>query len=397
MKIDLFFSVIVFIFLLGCSEGVDSGKELHNGIGLSYDLEKLASICEHTFDSSQHESKMIKLELTYQGLIDDISKLLVYKNWLFILIMGENKDVLIFDQDDGRFIYSFKFNHPELLSDVTDFEIYKNRIYINNYDRKIVSVFDVSNIPSVYFQRMLESDLRFDKFSIIDSDNILVYPYMASLNTVENQILNYDLMLLDQNLNLKNSYLPYPVEKFHYGPSYNSTAKINFIAPFYKSEKNDIYFADLMKDTTYTWDSETKEIIPFAYHKHNNIAEKIIKEVDLNESIALMQNSGRPFGVQIFYADEQGFIFSSVVGSKVHYIYISFSTYKYRLLNVVDFENEMSLTEVPMGLPFLYIDSGFNVYAVIIPHLYPESELKTVGLKPEDNPAIVKYNLGSCI
>lgn len=397
MKIDLSFSVLVFIFLLGCSEEVDRGKEPQGGIGLAYDLEKLTSVCEHIFDSPLHESKIIKLELTYQGLIDDISKLLIYKNWLVILTMGENKDVLIFDQDDGRFIYSFKYNHPELLSDVTDFEIYKNKIYINNYDRKIVSVFDVSNIPSVYFQRILESDLRFDKFSIIDSDNILVYPYMASLNTVENQILNYDLMLLDQNLNLKNSYLPYPVEKFHYGPSYNSTTKINFIAPFYKSEKNDIYFADLMKDTTYTWDFETKEIIPFAYHKHNNIAEKIIKEVDLTESIALMQNSGRPFGVQIFYADEEGFIFSSVIGSKVHYIYISFSTLKYRLLNVVDFENEMSLTEMPMGLPFLYIDSGFNVYAVIIPHLYPESELKAVGLKPEDNPAIVKYNLGSCL
>src|SRR5690625_7698006 len=110
---------------------------------------------------------------------------LMYKDWLVILTIGENKDVLIFDQDDGRFIYSFKYNHPELLSDVTDFEIYKNKIYINNYDRKIVSVFDVSNIPSVYFQRILESDLRFDKFSIIDSYNILVYIFMSFFNTVE--------------------------------------------------------------------------------------------------------------------------------------------------------------------------------------------------------------------
>src|SRR5690625_7913397 len=109
-------------------------------------------------------------------------------------------------------------------------------------------------------------------------------------------------MLLDQNLNLKNSYLPYPVEKFHYGPSYNSTTKINFIAPFYKSEKNDIYFAALMKATTDTWGFEAREIIRFAYHEHNNNAEKLIDEADVTEGIALMHNRGRRRGVELFYA-----------------------------------------------------------------------------------------------
>lgn len=393
MKMDLLFRLCVLIFLWSCSAEGMSDDELMSGFGLEYDLDELTSEYERVSDNDSGKSEWIRLELHPHSLIDDISKLAVYEKYFVILTLGQNKDVLLFRKDDGAFVYSFKSDHPELLSDVTDFEIFRDEIYVSNNEKRILSVFDLSDLPFIYFNRVIQSDLKFDKFCIVDSANILVYPYMATLNMVENQMLNYDLLLLDENLHMKNSYLPYPVEKFHYGPSYNSTTKINFVAPFYESEENEIYFADLMRDTTYKWDSEKNEIIPFAYHKENTTAQKITKEIDLKESIAMMQNSGHPFGAQIFYADEEGFIFSSVVDSKIYYIYISFSASKYKLLNIVDFKNEMTLMEAPLGFPFLHIDSKLNVYAVIIPYLYPEEELQEQGLVKEDNPVIVKYSL----
>ena len=207
------------------------------------------------------------------------------------------------------------------------------------------------------------------------------------------QYLNYDLILLNSELEPVDYFLPYDIEKYHYGSNYNSTNNINFISPFYKLSDQYIYFSDLLSDTTYLFDCTKKEIKPFLYHEDNEVARRMAVENDLAVSISLMEESGNYFGSQILFMDENSYIFSSVSGKKVVYIFYDVVSSKYKLIDYIDYSADMSFKHYPLGLPILNVDQNLEVYALLMPHIYSEADLKSKEFDVQDNPAIVKYQL----
>ncbi len=392
MKYGFFWYMCFLVVLNSCTvENQRKQWEGLKGYGISYDPVELSHRYENRLIYDSTPAEMIKLELNSNSIIDQLAKLEVLDDYFIVLTQGRNKDVLIFDSRNGNFVYSFKSSNPHLLVNPTDFSLYKDKIYINDYDLMHLLVFDISNLESVQFLDVTKSELRFDKFSVVDENHILVYPYMASLNSWNGEYLNFDLLLLNSELELLDKFLPYNIEKYHYGSNYGSTNNINFISPFYKLSGQSIYFSDLLSDTTYQFYCSSKEIEPFLFHENNEVARKIALETDLAVSISLMEESGKDFGAQIMYMDDHTLIFTSVAGKKIATIMCNLDTSKYTILSCIDYSAKMSLKHFPRGLPILKIDQDRHIYAVLMPYLYSEVDLKKEGFEMADNPAIVKY------
>lgn len=389
-------SVLCAILVTSCIDKNPPHRSIpkNGGLGLVYDMASLYKMYEIQSNKwiDTLYTKVVQLELNDQSLIHDIIKVEQYKSSLIVLSRGRNEDILVFDSDTGHFKYSLKDLFGHTLLRPTDFDIHNGLLYVMAYDLKMIMCFD-NFLEKAKLVATYETPIRFTKFVKINEERTLIHPGGAALNKLGDKYLNYNLILLDKEYNFVKGFLPYDIDMFHYGNNYQSTNSFGFVNPFYQLKNGDVIFSDLLRDTSYIFQSKIDELNIFSFHKDNSLAMEISEQKDLEEISILIENSNRYLGNGILYADKNCFVFTSVLNKKIATIRFDRQNRKYDLINYIDFNEEPGIERYPLGFPINFVSSEGTFFSIIHPFRLSGESLRYMNMKIDDNPAIVKYRL----
>jgi hypothetical protein len=356
----LTYLILSILLILSCNK---NNLEKDNTLIIKYDKSKKKS---NIFEVIK-DVKLYKLAKQNEEIIlPNIRNIIKIKKKYFYSSDINNGTFLISDSI-GNLHSSFNKlgPGPQEYSELTCFDVDDDYIYIYDFQKQNIKIYDYagnfqkSNKIAYYFRDFIKTDYGYVLFTAKHS------------NKINEELLNFDLLLINNTGNVLKKYFPF-------NPDFYSTVRLHKSSPFYKTN-NTLLFNDLMSDSIFsigTKNIDKKLKYSFMYKTKTLTKAQINQPQDiLIKDLLKISNSSEDISyfANLKYISSENILYNYKKGASSIYVFFNKKNNSEKLysFNKINIENESIFS------PFFNEDD--NLVSLI--HPYSLTFLKNEYLK----------------
>lgn len=340
-------------------------------------------------DISKHENhmdikeiftinKIIPLETTEESLIGNIFKIIINNENIYAVDTKVTSSIFAFDHEG-------KYEHKIDSRDVDEKRLSIADAIFNRYENSI-EIYDKIKKDIVRYNSLGEqrSNTKIGKpchnFCVLNKNKYVIYSNKLRIN---DDSYNHDLHYIDVEKNVINSFLSYDTSIYTDGTKNKRISGNHRFA--IRQIGNKHYLGEFYNDTIYLLKKQRP--IPRYKVKHSNpIPSELNKSLKKDEHFEKINKGNYIHGCHIFYENDD-FLFILAVGNFNTPEGIKYYRWNKKTETTILLENYQN--------SFSYPVCTFNgkIYSFKHPMEMPKDERDKLGVKLEDNPVIIEYNV----
>ena len=376
--ISILCATVFFIFLFSCRRYSVSTTNEIDSIAIS-ETDDISLI---DFNSLFSLSHIITLETNENSLIKDLTKIGLYKEYIYILDKDQKK-IFVFD-NKGHFIreyFHFGQSKGEYIS-IDDFEIKDENLFIYDGLKGYIYIYD---LISDIFIRKIEV-LKGSGIKIWDNNRFAINSGFGSANPKENK-QNFSYTFYDSERPVLFD-IPYNENLMGY------SQRFDYGANYFYCYQDTTFALFLLNDTIY-YLNDNGSLSPYL-HLDFGVDRPSVK--DSRETVNTYFKEKSPSSIFSFYKFYNQILFSYFFDHKRKYIIMDLSSNNKVLFNGIlrDKENKLPLRITPYSQFNYNLEAENQLLSIIWPFEFKKSKenehLFKEEINKEGNPYLIYYN-----